>query len=233
MILGRCVLCVGLAGEPTAVDPRVAEPAPALEWPQATDAGADRPSSTPVTDARPEKQRVPRPVPGPLTRPPVRVAVGLSPQAPGSRDERALLDRLEASVSASTNPPTTLRRLRAGSGGARLICRGRRGDLVISIGYVPGRLDAVVLAHDCGLDRPLGVRAAVAADEAGLVAALWQEREQLVREGVRDRRRLVPMGPKARGALIAAGVLVVVGVAVGLLVASALREERVVLTVSP
>jgi hypothetical protein len=162
----------------------------------------------------------------------ISVAVGLAPEAPGSRDEKALLSALEATVGASTDPTTEVRRLRPGVGAPHRICREQREDLVVMIGYVADRPTPVVLAHDCRLDRALGVRAADAVHEPGLVAALWNEHVELVRAGARERRRL-SVGPRARAGIISGVAIVVVGVAVGALIANALREEAVVLTVRP
>ncbi|HWB73605.1 MAG TPA: hypothetical protein VG755_01595 [Nannocystaceae bacterium] len=163
----------------------------------------------------------------------IAVAVGLSPEAPGSKDELALLERLERNTSTSTAPPTTVRRLRAGGGDARSICRDRRDDLVVFIGYVPKRPEAVVLAHDCRLDVPLGIRATAAVDEPGLVGALWDEHEELVRQGMQERRRLGKLSAKARAGIAASVAIIVIGTAIGLLVANALRDEKVVLKVAP
>ena len=75
------------------------------------------------------------------------------------------------------------------------------------------------------------MRGDAAVHETGLVAALWREREELVRGGMRERRTIAKLSPRARGGIIAGVAIVVVGAAVGILVANALREERVVLTV--
>jgi hypothetical protein len=103
--------------------------------------------------------------------------------------------------------------------------------LVIMIDYLPDREDPVVLAHDCRLDAALSVRAAAAVDESGLVGALWDEHRELVRQGARERRRFGRLGPRARAGIIAGVALVVVGVAVGLIVANSLRGEKVVVNV--
>jgi len=161
----------------------------------------------------------------------VDVAIGLGPQAPGTREEKALLEALEVGLAASTDPTTETRRVRPGMG-VRRLCRERRDDLVVQIGYIADRPDPVVLAHDCALDRALGVRAAEAATDPGLADALWQEHHALMRAGVEERRR-VSLGPRARGGIIAGAAIVVVGVAVGVLVANALRDESVVITVRP
>jgi len=159
------------------------------------------------------------------------VAIGLGPQAPGTRAEQAVLDALETGLAASTDPTTEIRRLRPGMG-ARRVCRDQRNDLVVMIDYIAEREAPVVLAHDCALDRALGLRAADAASNPGLAAALWAEHTELLREGVRERRR-ISLGPRARGGIIAGAAIVVVGVAVAVLVASALRKETVVITVRP
>lgn len=163
----------------------------------------------------------------------IAVAVGLSPEAPGSKDELALLERLARNATASTAPATAVRRLRPGGGDARSICRDRRDDLVVFIGYVPKRDEAVVLAHDCRLDVPLGIRATAAVDEPGLVGALWDEHEELVRQGMQERRRLGKLSAKARAGIAASVAIIVIGTAIGLLVANALRDEKVVLKVAP
>ncbi|MEM9458784.1 MAG: hypothetical protein AAGF11_31695 [Myxococcota bacterium] len=161
----------------------------------------------------------------------VTVAVGLGPQAPGTREERALLGVLETGLAASSDPTSEVRRLRPGRG-ARRVCRERRDDLVVMIGYIADRPTPVVLAHDCSLDRALGIRPAEAARDPGLLDALWEEHRALMREGVRPRRR-ISLSPRARGGIIAGVAIVVVGVAVGALVANALRKETVVITVRP
>lgn len=163
---------------------------------------------------------------------PVAVAVGLGPSAPGTREELQLVDALERAARASASPTTSVRRLRAGTGEARQVCRERRDDLVIQVEYLPDRGDPVLLAHDCRLDRALGVRGADAASHPELVAALWAEHEELVRQGVKERRR-GRLGPKVRTGLIVGGAIVAVGVAVGFIVAASLRREIVVLTVRP
>lgn len=217
-----------------AADPRRPTTQGAVQWPE-QEAAVPLAVRSPAAGARrndaPAANRVPRP-----SRPgeaPVTVAVGLSPEAPGSKQERALLDRLMRSARASSAPATHVRRLRPGAGEPRRICRERRDDLVIMIGYLPDREEPVVLAHDCKLDMPLDIRGIAAVDEPALVAALWNEHDELVRAGHRERRRLMRIGPKARAGIVAGVALVVVGVAVGLLVANALRDEKVVLTVSP
>jgi hypothetical protein len=182
-------------------------------------------SPPPVTPTVPPPSSV-RDVPEHVT-----VAVGLGPTAPGTREERALLEALDAGLVASSDPTAEVRRLRPGQG-ERRVCRERRDDLVVMIGYVADRPTPVLLTHDCALDRALGIRAADAAHEPGLLDALWEEHQALMREGVRPRRR-VSLGPRARGGIIAGVAIVVVGVAVGALVANALREESVVITVRP
>jgi len=163
----------------------------------------------------------------------VSVAVGLGPQAPGSKTERALVDRLEQGVMASNRPKTSVRRLRAGSGSARQVCRGRRDDLVIMVDYLPDRPQPTLVTHDCKLDRALGVRSGEAAGNSGLVGALWDEHRQLVREGVKERRAGLKMNPKVRTGLLAGGAIVVLGTAIGVLIANGLRKDTVVLTVGP
>ncbi len=192
------------------------------------------PSPPPKTeDAAPKKESR---VPSPKTvrpRPRIDVAVGLDPSAPGSKSERAIVDALETSVAASSNPPARTRRLRAGSPSGREVCRAGREELVILVGYVPTRDEPVLLVHDCGLDTALDLRASTAASEPGLVGTLWDEHDALVRDGVKQRRRLRGLSPRARAGIIGGVAVVLIGVAVGVLVASALRDEKVVLKVSP
>jgi hypothetical protein len=167
----------------------VAEPVPrevdapgAVEWP------ADRGEpSIPVREPAKTTGRVPSPKSF-TPRERIEVAVGLDPTAPGSKAEKALVDALEKGVLASIDPPARVRRLRAGTPNARQICRAGREDLVIMVGYVPDREEPVLFSHDCRLDMPLGVRGSDAAHEPELVQALWNEHDQLVREGVRCSR---------------------------------------------
>jgi hypothetical protein len=163
----------------------------------------------------------------------INVAVGLAPEAPGTKKERKLLDRLERTVGASEGPKTTVRRLRPGIGDSRKICRVRSYDLVILIGYLPGKREPVIMARDCAIDRELGVRASEAADHPALVSTLWDEHQSLVGQGERQRWRGPRLNPKARNWIIAGVALAAVGVAVGLLVANALRKDKVVLKVGP
>lgn len=213
----------GTAETPWPVTDEVAAAAPEDDAPAPDDDAAegDAPKRAPVPPPRaPKIQRI-------------AVAVGLAPEAPGSKAERALLDTLERSAAASPDPNATVRRLRPGVGDGRSICRDRRDDLVILVGYTPQREEAVLLPYDCRLDAALMVRSAAAAREPGLVGALWDEREALVRQGMKERRVLARLSPKVRAGIIAGVAIVVIGTAVGLLVANALRDQRVVLKVSP
>jgi hypothetical protein len=227
---------------PTAVTD---EPGRAAPWHDPLEpAPSEAPAGPAPSDATPEpvpSQASPAPAVTPTVPPPssvrevpehVLVAVGLAPEAPGSRDEKALLQALETHARASTDPTTDVRRLRPGAGTPQRLCREHREDLVVMIGYLADRPTPVVLAHDCRLDRALGVRAADAAQEPGLIAALWREHVELVRAGARERRRL-SVGPRARAGIIAGVAIIVVGVAVGALVTNALRKETVVITVRP
>lgn len=162
----------------------------------------------------------------------IAVAVGLGPSAPGSRAERAIVDALERSARASTAPRASVRWLRPGAGEGPQLCRERQGDLVILVEYLPDRPDPVLLPQDCRTGRALGVRGAEAAEHPELVAALWAEHEELVRQGAQERRR-GRLGPKVRTGLIAGGAILAIGVAIGVVVAASLRRETVVLTVSP
>lgn len=162
----------------------------------------------------------------------VRVAVGLSAELDGNKRERALLDSLEASVAASPAPKADVRRLRVGAAAAREICREGRDDLVIVIGYLSDRSEPVLLTRDCRIDEELGVRRSEAAEDPELLGVLWAEHRERVAQGARERRRL-RVSPKLRTGLIAGSAVAVIGVAVGLLIAGAVRREAVVLVVGP
>ncbi len=179
-------------------------------------AGAVPSPTTAITDLGPER---------------VTVAVGLGTSAPGSKAETAIVDALERAARGSREPPTQVRRLRAGAGEARSICRERRDDLVILLEYMADRPDPVLVARDCRLDRELALRGQEAAGEPGLIGVLWDEHRALVRGGARERK--VRIGRKARTGLIAGGAIVVVGLAVALVLVNSLRRETVVLTVGP
>ena len=178
------------------------------------------PPTAAIRDAEPER---------------ITVAVGLGPSAPGSKPENAVVDALERSVRSpapgSAAPATQVRRLRAGAGEGRAICRERRDDLVILLEYLPDRDDPVLVTRDCRLDRELAIRAQEAASEPELVGVLWSEHRALVRDGAKERK--VRIGRKVRTGLIAGGAILAVGLAIGLVVANSLRRETVVLTVGP
>ena len=195
------------------------------------EAPVSQPSPAPVTKTSGQKD-IPTKI-EPVAQEVVTVAVGLGPQAPGSKAERSLVDRLEQGAMASTRPKASVRRLRAGSGTARQICRGRRDDLVILVDYLPERPQPTLVTHDCKLDRALGVRSGDAAGQSGFVGALWDEHRQLMRDGVKERRARLKMNPKVRTGLLAGGAIVVLGTAIGVLIANGLRKDTVVLTVGP
>ena len=209
---------------------------------QATGPEAQVPTSMPEGPAPPTSEPAAPTVPPPTVPPPgaplqakvdeVSVAVGLGPTAPGSRAEKQIVDALERSARASAAPRASVRRLRAGTGDGAALCRERRDDLVILVEYLPDRAEPVLLPQDCRTGRALGVRTVDAAEHPELVAALWAEHEELVRQGAQERRR-GRLGPKVRTGLIAGGAILAVGVAIGIVVAASLRREIVVLTVSP
>ncbi|MBL9099780.1 MAG: hypothetical protein JNL82_02420 [Myxococcales bacterium] len=232
---------VPLAVEPAPIEPvPPASPAP----PVPADSSAPTPAPVPADSSAPTPAPVPADsptseptIPDP-TRPitpdepeVVAVAVGLGPSAPGSKPERAVVDALERSVAGSPAPRTRVRRLRAGAGDGAAICRERRDDLVILLEYLPDRPDAVLVARDCRLDRDLGIRGQPAASDPDLTAVLWDEHRSLVRQGVKERK--VRVSPKVRRGLIAGGAILAVGLAIGLVLASSLRRDTVVLTVGP
>ena len=236
MISLRLLVALLLAVQDPGAPERAATPPTAVEWP------AERDADLPIGNARPDEAEAPPktetskvtgPPPPRSARPPIDVAVGLDPSAPGTKAELALVDTLERSIPASTDPPSKVRRLRAGTPSAREVCRSGRDDLVILVGYVPSREEPVLLAHDCRLDHALDLRGAKAASEPGLAGVLWDEHEALVRDGVKERRRLKGLSPRARAGIIGGVAVVLIGVAVGVLVASALRDEKVVIKVSP
>lgn len=231
MIRRVCAFVIVMAHVPsTSAEPRSYEGTRATGWP--ADVGIEPPTPTGPAVA-PTKVPPPRVDAPKTTTTRIALAVGLAPEAPGTAAERDWLDRLERSARVSASPPTTVRRLRPGVGDGRAICRDRRDDMVVMIGYVPRREDAVLLPYDCRLDVALGIRALAAIDEDDLVGALWAEHLDLQRDGMTERRRIGRLSSKARAGIVAGVAIVVIGVAVGLLVANALRDERVVVKVSP
>lgn len=162
----------------------------------------------------------------------IRVAVGLSIELDGNKQERALLDSLERGVAASPAPRADVRRLRVGAAPPREICREGSDDLVITIGHVPDLDGLVLLTYDCRIDEELGVRRATAAEDPDLLGVLWAEHRDRLANGARERRR-VRISPKVRTGLIAGAAVAVIGVAVGLLIAGAVRRDTVVLVISP
>lgn len=188
--------------------------------------GAASKPDTVVSGAAPAGPPPPRIDPDSL---PLQIAIGLGPSAPGSREELALVQALEASAVASSAPRTSVRRLHGG-GDAKSVCRQRRDDLVLTVGYIADRDEAVLLTYDCVLDRALGIRPGRAAGDSGLVAALWSEHRSLIQEGAKQRRAPL-VSRKTRKILIAGGATAFLGVALGLILASTLRPTTVVLTV--
>lgn len=163
--------------------------------------------------------------------PPLRVAIGYSVEAPGTKEEKALLDRLESGVAATVRPETSYRRLRPGSATAPELCGEGRDDLIVLVGYLPDRAVPVLLPHDCAIDEPLGVRDAEAADSPELIAALWEEHSARVAQGAKERRRR--LNPKLRTGLIAGGAAVVIAGAITAILIGVLRTESTVLRVEP
>jgi hypothetical protein len=214
-------------GQPSDPDAIIAiEPAP---LPVGAIEGPRPPALEPAVDVAPAPSEVPAPV---LPQQQIRVAVGLSPEVLGDKQEKALLDRLEQSARASSEPATEVRRLRAGSAEARVLCREGRDDLIVTIGYLPERSEPVVFAFDCRIDEELGVRAAAAVDEPELIGVLWAEHHDRVAAGARERRRNL-ISPKVKTGLIAGAAVLVIGAAAALLIIGATSRDTVVLTVSP
>jgi hypothetical protein len=205
------------------VEVRAHEPEPAIEGPMLAET---------EIEAEPESAEVGPPPPNLPAGELIRVAVGLSPEVLGDKVERALLDRLQASVEASSNPQTEVRRLRAGAAEARVLCREGRDDLIITIGYLPDRSEPVVFGYDCRIDEELGIRSSAAADEVDLVSVLWAEHHDRVAAGARERRRNV-ISPKVKTGLIAGAAVLVIGAAITLLIVGAASRETVVLKVTP
>jgi hypothetical protein len=197
-------------------------------------------ASPPSDGDAPVEGPAPAPAPQPIEPPPptlqqpnvVRVAVGLASELDGSKAEKALLDQLEGGVKASTSPRADVRRLRVGSAEPREICREGSDDLVISIGYLPDRNDPVLLTRDCRIDEDLGIRSVEAAPDPALLGVLWAEHNDRVANGARERKRL-RVSPRVRTGLIAGAAVAVIGVAVGFLIAGAVRRDSVVLVVQP
>ncbi|KIG13055.1 hypothetical protein DB30_00592 [Enhygromyxa salina] len=212
----------------------------------------DEPGEDPLPDVgpadpKPEPKPEPAPEPAstadspkPVEPPPpsmqqaivVRVAVGLSQELDGGKTDKTLLDQLEASVAASPHPSADVRRLRVGSAAAKEICREGRDDLVITIGYVPDRSEPVLFTRDCLIEEELGIRSTAAAADPDLLGVLWAEHNDRIASGARERRR-VRVSPKVRTGLIAGAAVAVIGVAVGLLIAGAVRKDTVVLVITP
>lgn len=203
------------------------------ERPAASDEPAVEGPAAPPISAIPTTARVPAPTAAIVDEGPqqITVAVGLGPSTPGSKPERAVVDALERSVRAAKAPSAQVRRLRAGAGEGRAVCREHRDDLVILLEYLPDREDPVLVTRDCRLDRELGIRGQAAAQEPELVPALWAEHLQLVREGARERK--VRISRKLKTGLIAGGAIVAVGLAIALVLASSLRRDTVVIKVEP
>jgi hypothetical protein len=204
----------------------------------------DEPGTAPLPDIEPEPAPEPENPPEvepPKVEPPppvmqeperIRVAVGLSSELDGNKHERALLDLLEHSVAASPAPTADVRRLRVGAAAPREICREGRDDLVITIGYMPDRDQPVLFTHDCRIDEELGIRQGVAAEDPDLLGVLWVEHRDRIADGARERKR-ARVSPKVRTGLIAGAAVAVIGVAVGFLIAGAVKRETVVIVVSP
>jgi hypothetical protein len=212
---------------PLAVEPAAPVPEDSLEPAQPV------PEDSPVSPVPTASPQIPAPTAAITRDEPstITVAVGIGPSAPGSKAERAVVDTLAGTVAGSPAPRTQVRRLRVGAGDGPGVCRERRDDLVILLEYLPDRTDAVLTTRDCRLDRELGIRGLGAATEPGLTGVLWDEHTTLVRQGARERKARV--SPKVRRGLIAGGAIVAVGLAIGLVLASSLRRESVVLTVGP
>ncbi len=229
--IAAAVALTMLSGVAHAGSPRGTPPVRSVAWPTESSHDTDAPAQN--TTSAPPSPGVPSPRASDPSKVRLHVAVGLDPSAPGSKAERELVRELERQTIRSTNPTTKVRRVRAGAPSPREVCRGGGYELVILVGYLPKRDDPVLLVHDCVLDMPLGVRAIGAAEDPRLVSALWAEHDALVRDGVKERRRLRRLTPRARTAIVASAAAVAIGIAVGVLGGSALRDEKVVIKVGP
>jgi hypothetical protein len=199
--------------------------------PESEPARPEGPEPPPEEPSSHEQEATASPPPPKVDAEIIRVAVGLTPEALGTKDEKAILDRLEQSVRASSRPKTSVRRLRAGSSEPRRICREGTDDLVIAVGYMPEDVRPVLISHDCRIDEELPARSAQAAADPDLVGVLWQEHRERVAQGAKERNRRI--SPRLRNGLIIGGAAIVIGVAIGLLLASTLRSDTVVLKVAP
>lgn len=199
----------------------------------ASEAGTSEAGASEASTSEQPDEPAPEP-PAPTLQEPERlnVAVGLSSELDGNKQERALLDMLEHSIATSPAPKANVRRLRVGAAAPREICREGRDDLVITIGYVPEFDEPVLLSYDCRIDMELGMRRSVAAEDSDLLGVLWAEHREAIANGARERRR-ARISPKLRTGLIAGSAVLVIGVAVGFLIAGAVRRETVTLVVSP
>jgi len=208
------------------LEPARRQPAAAPEQDPTIDAPKpEGPAAAAPTEAPPPR------IDGDTTAATVSVAVGLGPDTPGSEAETQIVDSLVRTIPMSVAPPAKVRRLAPGTD-PRAACSEGRDDLVITVGYLPDRDPPVLLTHDCGLDVPLGVRAKTAAPNPDLVSVLWREHDDLLAAGYKQKRRS-KLNPKVRSALIIGGATVAIGLALGLILANTLRDEVVVLKVSP
>jgi hypothetical protein len=222
--------------------PMIAEPAPVSPAPQSS-AAPDAPDAPDALDApdRPDAPDAPSRVPPPsvsaaqAAAPALRVTIGLGADAPGSREEWAILDRLERGLLASTAPRATLRRLRTPISAPRRVCRETEAALVVSVTYVAQRIDPLLAAWDCDLDLELGRWTAAEAEEADLLPSIWREHDAAIASGeaIAGKSRRPKLPPKVRTGLIAGGVVIALGATLAILLAAGLREDRVVLTVRP
>jgi hypothetical protein len=159
------------------------------------------------------------------------VGVGLAAESPGTPEEMGRLVALRESLEKSPQPRARLVALTPGSDGQRRACRESKAELVITVGHLPDRPDAVLVPYDCVLGEPLGIRAGEAASDPELLSVLWQEHESLRARGVQDNRR--GLTKKARTGLIATGAVVLIGGAVAAIVLGTLRTQTTVLKVEP
>lgn len=177
---------------------------------------------------------------------PVEIWVGLGSSAPGTPKELEALQQLTRSLALSARPKTEVHRVPANSGTATRLCRKGSAELVVLLVRAPisgqrvhGADELRIRSWDCATRKQLGDRSVAAGGETGLANVLWVEAGELrARRGVRGGRtglvrRSQDSAHRARAILVASGAAVLLGLAVGLVVAGIARDERVVLTVAP
>ncbi len=112
------------------------------------------------------------------------------------------------------------------------ICAADKDDLVILVGHLPDRDEAVLFSYDCILSQELGVRSAKAAGNVKFLSVLWDEHQDRIKNP-RPALESKKTDSKLKTGLIAGASAAILAVAIGLLLASSLRKEVVVIKVEP